>query len=342
MDPFGKKIPIWQRVSGALIIFILIMTAFPAISQVGLVIKGTGFDKTWAIRKGRNLSVARFLSNYDSVLYSLKGRLVGITDSSLTLHCSNLHHDTTILFHNIAEVKVQQTGAGKFCSYTFLTAGVLTILYSPVAGFSQPESSLYQFDEFLTALGAGLVMTTIGALSVLPYAETYRVSGACRTSNGRFLYNGNGTYYFSFATGMGASYGGLGFRLQARFGRIMGVGAHVGVGWVFPYLPENDSVLILDNAVSVLTGIKFFPYRGLYLGVQFGNFGRIADVTRKDDQIILINARTPYGFIFSAGADWFLSRSFGFNFGAGIALDLTAPKSSNTFPTFDIGFIFKL
>ncbi len=331
-----------KRIGSIYFIGLMILTAVPAISQVSLVLRGSDFGRTWAIRKGKTLSVMHYLSGNDFLQPSLEGKLAGMTDSSLTLYNENLTRDTTILFTDITGVGIRQTTAGKIFSFTFITAGVLTVCASPAAGFVESGQPGFQTGSFLTALGAGLVMTAIGALSALPYLERYKVKGACHTSNGRFLYNGNGTYFFSMGTGMGASYGGMGFRFQARFGRLMGIGMHVGVGWVFPYLSDSDTINIIGNPVSVLTGIKFFPYKGLYLDVQFGNFGRIADVSWQDGRQIVANARTPYGLVFSSGWDCFISRSFGLNLGAGVALDLTAPKTSNTFPVFDIGFIFKL
>jgi hypothetical protein len=77
------------------------------------------------------------------------------------------------------------------------------------------------------------------------------------------------------------------------------------------------------------------------MDVQFGNFGRVATVSRENNQIIIHQVTTPYGFVFTLGGDWYFGRYFGMNLGCGTALDLTAPKSSNTFGVFDMGFLIK-
>ena len=105
MDPFAKKI-------------------LPAIAHVGLLFKGYDFGNTWAIRKGKKLSVAHFLSNHDPVSYNLNGRLAGITDSSLTLHNGNWHdHRPDVTSKNI--ITGRRTGSLKFSLYLMETGNNL-------------------------------------------------------------------------------------------------------------------------------------------------------------------------------------------------------------------------
>jgi hypothetical protein len=324
------------------ILVFLFILVLPAMSQRALVLKDQHNGRAWAIKKGKNLSVSSWTTGQYPVEINMTGRLADLTDSSFTLVNERGYSEKTFLFNDVSEVQVIQSGAGQFASYTCLGIGFLAVIYSPWAYFGgTDENPSSHINNFVTCLSIGLAMTGLGICAVLPYMNSYDVSGVCHTSNGIFLRNRNGTYYFSLATGMGDSYGGLGFRAQARFGRIMGVGVHTGVGWLFPYLSNGDNIYIDGNSISVMTGVKFFAYRGWYLDVQFGNFGRIGEIYHVGDQVVVRNLRTPYGFVFTAGGDWFLSRTFGLNFGLGTALDLTAPNSSNTFPAFDMGFIIK-
>ena len=67
--------------------------------------------------------------------------------------------------------------------------------------------------------------------------------------------------YFALAAGYGRSYGGMGIRVQGRFGKKQGFGVHAGVG----YNPSNTG----GGCFGV--GVKFFYYRWLYINAQVGN-----------------------------------------------------------------------
>jgi hypothetical protein len=69
-------------------------------------------------------------------------------------------------------------------------------------------------------------------------------------------YKGN---YFMIGTGFGNSYGVIGFRAQARFGGKVGFGIHGGLGLV----PD-------EGGTALSAGVKFFPYKGLYIDTQLG------------------------------------------------------------------------
>ena len=71
-------------------------------------------------------------------------------------------------------------------------------------------------------------------------------------------YKGN---YFLMGLGVGYSYGGYGFMAGARFGRNVGFGFHGGVGY-FPNAP-----------VLASGGIKFYPFRGIFIDWQYGLVG---------------------------------------------------------------------
>lgn len=111
-------------------------------------------------------------------------------------------------------------------------------------------------------------------------------------------YNGN---YVKAGMGLGISYGGLGFIVQRRVGGIQGVGAHIGLGF-YPYAPFLASA-----------GVKYFPYKDLYVDVQFGLTGV------EDPESISRNIL--YGPSLLAGSDWTWGKETGI--GANLALGLT-------------------
>jgi hypothetical protein len=309
-------------------------------SQVALVLKDSRNGREWAIRRGKRLVLTNpdYINNKED--YLTNGTLVSFTDSSLTLRSELTKTEKTIRFEDIGQVRVDQSFEGKCTGAFFAGYGMLTIILSPFAGIEQHAQ--YDWTATLASFGFGVVSTAIGYLILSPYEESYTISGICHSRNERYLRNKNGTYYFSMGFGIGPSYGGIGFRAQGRLGRITGLGFHLGGGWNFFFQSDSPEKVALDDAFSVLAGIKFFPYRGWYMDIQFGNFGKIATVTYKDNTMIINHIDKPYGFVFTLGGDWYFGRHLGLNLGFGTALDLTAPESSNTFPVFDMGFIIKL
>jgi hypothetical protein len=323
-----------------LLILIFGLTFIPEVfPQVSLVLKDTRNGREWPIRKGKRL----VLTNLDYINkkedYITSGTLVSFTDSSLIVHSDWTDRDESFMFRDIDHVKVSQSSEGKSVGYMFWGMGLSCIVAAPLAGIN--DNGPYNFSSVLISLGTGVFFAGTGYLIFNPYDKSYRVTGTCQSRNERYLRNKNGSYLFSLATGVGASYGGMGFRFQARLGGATGVGFHIGTGWDFPYLTDSITKIVVPCCFSVLAGVKFFPYHGWYLDVQFGNFGRVATVTIEENKMIIHKVTTPYGFVFTLGGDWFFGRTFGLNLGFGTALDLTAPESSNTFPAFDMGFIIK-
>ncbi|MFO8066569.1 MAG: hypothetical protein R6U11_03205 [Bacteroidales bacterium] len=133
-------------------------------------------------------------------------------------------------------------------------------------------------------------------------------------------YKGN---YFMLATGFGNSYGGLGIRLQFRAGGNVGFGFHFGGGIDFA------------EGVKAAAGLKFYPYRGLYLNTQFGILGYHDDFYI--DHNILIG---PSALI---GGDWSWGKTVGvgFNLAAGASYILNTPYEYDLLPAFDIGFVLR-
>ena len=137
--------------------------------------------------------------------------------------------------------------------------------------------------------------------------------------------------YFMLGTGYGNSYGGLGLRVQGRFGGKVGFGIHAGVG----YLPIADEVLVAG-------GLKFFPYKGLYLNAQFGLTGSETYSTYGyyDDYS---GYRILYGPSFLVGVDqvWGRRVGFGFNAGLGLTYNINANYASEIALAIDLGFLIR-
>jgi len=134
------------------------------------------------------------------------------------------------------------------------------------------------------------------------------------SSNG---YKGN---YFMLGTGYGNSYGGSGLRVQWRMGGKQGFGIHAGAGY-FPNAP------ILASA-----GVKFFPYKDLYINTQFG-------LTRYDSY----ESHILYGPSFLVGGDWTWGSKvgYGFNAGLGITYNINVVYFPVITLALDFGFIIR-
>ena len=310
-------------------------------SQVALVLKDNTNGREWPIGKGKTLSVTGNFIKDEFKPFNLTGSLISFTDNSLTLRSELWKKDTTILFEDIDQVRVKQSLAGNGTGILLLSLGLPGIILAPVAGIE--ENAPYNWTSAIATFGFSMITSAAGYLILQPYESSYTLSGTCHSRLEKYLRNKNGTYYFSAGYGFGPSYGGIGFRAQTRIGGISGVGFHIGGGWNFLYgSADTTQQVSLDDAFSVLAGVKFFPYRGWYMDVQFGQFGKIATVSYEEDKMIIHHIDKPYGFVFTFGGDWFWGRHLGLNLGFGAALDLTAPESSNMFPVFDMGFIIKL
>jgi hypothetical protein len=127
------------------------------------------------------------------------------------------------------------------------------------------------------------------------------------------VYNGN---HYLVGAGYGNSYGGSGFRLQWRTGGTLGFGVHVGFGCIY-----NESEGLIPFTVLVSTGVKFFPYKSLYLNAQFGLTG--FEYSNYYDPLLGIwegRYNKLYGPSFLFGGDWSWGEKIGYGFNAGIGL----------------------
>ena len=140
-------------------------------------------------------------------------------------------------------------------------------------------------------------------------------------------YKGN---YFMLGTGIGNSYGGAGLRVQWRMGGKQGFGIHAGAGY-FPNAP------ILASA-----GVKFFPYKDLYINAQFG-FTGYEEYRYISYYYYDYDSNLLYGPSFLVGGDWTWGRKVGYGFNAG--LGITHNINSEYLPAvtlaLDLGFIIR-
>ncbi|WP_418508908.1 hypothetical protein [Corallibacter sp.] len=151
------------------------------------------------------------------------------------------------------------------------------------------------------------------------------------TSTGYNDYDGS---YLLLAVGYGNSYGGAGMRVLYRTGGIVGVGFHAGVG----YFPEAP---VLGSA-----GIKFYPYKGLYINGQFGLYGyeETYSYNYGSNYYNYNDKELLYGPAALIGVDWTWGDKigFGFNAGAGVAYYLNSNYSDEFDIALDIGFVIRL
>jgi hypothetical protein len=144
--------------------------------------------------------------------------------------------------------------------------------------------------------------------------------------------------YFSVGVGYGNSYGGLGLRLQQRFGNKLGFGWHAGVGY-FP-----GQVLDMEPSVWFCGGAKFFWYKAWYINITYGTVARY-----KQEQYYWgyyygyqSEEGNLYGPSFMLGGDWFFNKVFGMNGALGVSVLPDNPYyMQNAVATIDFGFIFK-
>jgi hypothetical protein len=132
--------------------------------------------------------------------------------------------------------------------------------------------------------------------------------------------------YLSVAAGIGSSYGLIGMKVQSRHGNIVGFGYHAGLGYVpgprvfFAYWPSRR--------LHFTTGLKYYPYKGLYINPQFGFIqGGHEYYSRESSKF----------FAMLVGADIFFNKRIGMNIGSGFLIEW---YSRSVF-IFDLGLAVK-
>jgi hypothetical protein len=127
--------------------------------------------------------------------------------------------------------------------------------------------------------------------------------------------------YLSVAAGIGTSYGLIGMKVQGRHGNIVGFGYYAGVGFA-------------GNNISLNLGLKFYPYKWLYINPQFGYIeSKTVSYFREDER------HTNY-FALLTGADVFFNKFLGLNIGAGMIYSENSGRSIVEF-IFDLGIAIK-
>jgi hypothetical protein len=147
------------------------------------------------------------------------------------------------------------------------------------------------------------------------------------------IYKGS---YFMLGSGSGSSFGGLfGMKAQVRLGASTGFGFHLGVG----IIPDADNVL------NASFGIKFFPYKGLYIGTiwsKFPIYGPSGDFTYKNGNYQYLRDSYSFGdvhsFIIGVDQVWGSKVGVGFNAGGGLCYD---GHGNRYFPIYDLGFLMR-
>lgn len=132
--------------------------------------------------------------------------------------------------------------------------------------------------------------------------------------------------YFMLGLGYGNSYGGTGLRAQWRMGENQGLGFHAGVGYF-----SNAPIL-------VSAGVKFFPYKDLYINAQFGSTGY--EYTHYDDEY---RSYVLYGPSLLIGGDWTWGGKvgYGFNAGLGFTYNMNVQYFAAITLALDAGFIIR-
>jgi hypothetical protein len=148
------------------------------------------------------------------------------------------------------------------------------------------------------------------------------------------IYKGN---YFMLGTGFGSSFGGLfGMKAQVRLGTTTGFGFHLGLG----IIPGADNVL------NSSFGIKFFPYKGLYIGTiwskypiygpsEDGTYDRYGHYTSLKDSYSFGDV---HSFMIGVDQVWGSKVGVGFNAGGGLCYD---GHGDHYYPVFDLGFLLR-
>jgi hypothetical protein len=207
----------------------------------------------------------------------------------------------------------------KYKEYDFLDGPLRNILVSDVFMIIYENGRRESFSSQSTRVTTGPAQQE----------TTRRVQEAPPPKKG---YKGN---YFMLGVGYGNSYGGAGICAQMRLGGNVGFGLHAGVGY-FP-----------DAPVLAAGGVKFFPFRGIYINAQFGLTGHeywyeysyssyYGSSYDSGEQLL-------YGPSFLAGVDWTWGRKIGYGFNAalGLTYNVNVVNFSPVTLALDIGYVMR-
>jgi hypothetical protein len=155
--------------------------------------------------------------------------------------------------------------------------------------------------------------------------------------------------YFSLAAGYGNSYGGLGVRAQVRFGGVVGLGFHAGVGYFPSFSLSESGDADMKGGVLFSGGVKFFIFKPLYIDGQFGTF---AYASRRYTYYDYYSGYSYYfseeksGYLYGPsgmiGGDFIFGGHFGFNAAAGVSYNLNKDFAEyKLWPALDLGFVIR-
>lgn len=154
--------------------------------------------------------------------------------------------------------------------------------------------------------------------------------------------------YIMVGIGYGNSYGGLGAKFQMRFGGTLGIGFHVGAGYLPAGLATDGK---MDGAFLYSAGFKFFFYKPLYIDFQFGVFGvekyEISTYYNgyySDYSYFHYDRTEPlFGPSALVGGDFLFGKHFGFNGAVGASYNINDKKLFKTdfYFALDLGFVFR-
>ncbi len=140
--------------------------------------------------------------------------------------------------------------------------------------------------------------------------------------------------YFMIGVGAGNGYGGFGLRLQFRLGGLVGFGLHGGIGYTPGIFRRYDAwetdiynnTITPENYIRPTAGVKFYPFKNLYLNYQMGFHG---------------DGRITGSALIGVDANWGVKIGSGFNIALGITFLDTAFGDKGIWPAGDMGFIIR-
>ena len=144
--------------------------------------------------------------------------------------------------------------------------------------------------------------------------------------------------YNSMASGFGQSYGFPGIRYQRRVGDLLGIGFNAGLG-VSPFGVHENL-----GGIWCSTGIKFFWYKGWYLGFQVGTVPATRLLYQEDSvrpKEPVTETRLSLGPSILLGGDFLFNRHWGMNIALGASLNMLRESYNPAVFMFDFGIIYK-
>ncbi len=156
-------------------------------------------------------------------------------------------------------------------------------------------------------------------------------------------YDGN---YFMLALGIGPSYGGSGMRVQGRFGGTTGFGIHAGIGYNQDAEPWYEGPFGIGyDEIHASAGLKFFPYKGIYINTQVSYLGKYRYYYGYDSYYGGYSynwenegLKIAPSLLSGVDMEWGDTVGFGFNAGLGVTF---IPRYEEFYFVADLGFVIR-